>query len=887
MKAATIRENFINYFISNRHKKIPSSSIIPHNDPSLLFTNAGMNQFKDYFLGNAKPNFNKAVTAQKIIRAGGKHNDLENVGKTEKHHTFFEMLGNFSFGDYFKEQAIVYAWEFLTKKLKLSEAKLAITVYEKDDESFDIWNKKIGLPKDRIAKLGEKDNFWSMGDEGPCGPCSEIHFDLKGQQEKKTIIESLQKDDGRFVEIWNLVFMQYNREKGQLSPLPAPSVDTGMGLERITAVLQNVDSNYKTDLFLPIIKNIEKLANYKLGSSQQLDISVQVIADHIRSTSIMIADGVLPANEGRGYVLRRIIRRALRHANYLNLAANSFGELSSVFVSEFKVAYPELEEQKNWIKQILNQEEKKFSTTLNSGIKILKDLIQDAKKQQLSIIDGKAIFKLYDTYGFPLDLATEILEDDDLDYSKEDFKEAMQNQQQTSRVDKSKTSIKSIMPPLLRIQDYWHKQNKQNEFVGYRELKNHCHICSLWSETQELEKVKENDTFYLLLDSTPFYAESGGQVGDQGKITSSNFIIDVLDTHKSPSGLNYSKAKLVKAEQDLELASNLMFSAEVDSHRRKQAAIHHTAIHLLHSALREVLGTHIRPAGNLVSPTRFRFDFQHFAALDSETLEQIENLANSYIRKNESVTTKIMELDIALKEGALAFFGDKYQNTVRVVQAGSHSKELCGGCHATRTGDLGFLKIISESSIAAGTRRIEAVAGESAYNWLQEQENQLNKLEQKLQNKPTQITSVTNLLKITEQKINQFKKLEQENIELKQQILQNFVTEAKSQIVEKNNIRLLFIENTLALENKQVINFLSQKLGEIVIFLYKKTKKNIEVVLNNSLKNNKFHAGAFIKENCNLIQGRGGGNQILAQAGGNKIDGVKELYLKLKKDLSL
>lgn len=874
MKGNQIRSAFVEYFEKKNHRHLASSSTVPKNDPTLLFTNAGMNQFKDYFLGNSKPDFLRAVTIQKIIRAGGKHNDLENVGKTARHHTFFEMLGNFSFGDYFKETAIIYAWEFLTKVLALPKNNFAISIYEQDEESFTIWNQKIGIAEDRIAKLGKKDNFWSMGDTGPCGPCSEIHFDLKGKQGNNSIIESLEKDDGRFLEVWNLVFMQFDKQKNkELKKLPSQSVDTGMGLERIASIVQNVDSNYKTDLFTPIINKIAEMSNYNYGTSENLDTSVKVIADHVRSSTIMVADGIIPANEGRNYVLRRIIRRALLHANNLKLKTGSFAKLSSFFAAEIEIAYPEIRQQQKWIKKILQQEEYRFASTLNRGVKLLKALIQNNKKHPTNLISGKEIFKLYDTFGFPLDLAEDLLATEKMDYNKQNFEAAMQYQKDTAKKSQSWFSSKQIIKPLLKIQ----KNSPKNNFVGYTELETEAIIGNAWNQEQELTQIKEGDNFFLLLDKTPFYAESGGQIGDSGSLTNREFTIEILDTQKSPSGINYSWAKLARANKMLEIKEKHKFIAKVDSEKRKETANHHTATHLLHAVLREVLGIHIKPAGCLVSENRLRFDFQHFEALDDSKLEEIEKLVNQYIRENEIIETKIMPLDLALKTGALAFFEDKYQEQVRVVQVGSHSKELCGGCHAKRTSDLTFLKIISETSISAGTRRIEAITGASTYTWHSQQQDKLLQINQLLQNNSSKSRALEQILNGVTQKINQIKQLEVENKTLKQKILNDFT----SKVIQnyKSTDKLLFFENTTILTNKEVV----EKLVDIdLILIYQKKSGNLEVLLTINKKIDNFHAGNFIKDNCYLIKGKGGGSSNIAQCRGNKIDGVEKLKLCLQ-----
>ncbi len=943
MKTQQLRELFIKFFCAKGHQKISSSSSVPHDDPTLLFTSAGMNQFKDYFLGNDKPDFLRAVTIQKIIRAGGKHNDLDNVGKTARHHTFFEMLGNFSFGDYFKDKAIAYAWEFLTQTLKLDKNKLAVSVYEKDDEAFEIWEKTIGIPKDRIARLGEKDNFWSMGDLGPCGPCSEIHFDLNGVQKNRSILQSLEADDGRFLEIWNLVFMQFNRQKdGTLQPLPAPSVDTGMGLERIVSVLQGVDSNYKTDLFLPLIDFICRVARYDFGSEDKLDCATRIIADHIRSSSIIISDGVLPANEGRGYVLRRIIRRALLNANYLGLKLGGFAEISSFFAEQIASAYPEVKQQKDYIKKIITQEEERFASTLSSGMKILSELIEKAKKDQppktalaerqqnKSQISGVDIFKLYDTYGFPVDMAEDILETEKMGFEKKEFESAMQNQKTTSRAAQH-LNHKMVMKPLLEIQD----KGFRNEFVGYEQLKTKSSIAYIWNKEHILTEVKQGEEFYLSLEKTPFYAESGGQIGDSGKIVTKDYFIQVLDTQKSPAGVNYSRAILKTANNPFapskENQNKISFAAEVDVEKRKEIEKHHTATHLLHAALREVLGEHIKQAGSLVESQRLRFDFQHFEAIQPNLLAEIQNLVNDYIETNEEIHSETLPLEQALKKGALAFFGEKYAAEVRVISAGSHSMELCGGCHATRTGDLEKFEILSEASSAAGIRRIEAVVGNSYKGrmaqklkknaeimeqnkiFYQEQEK-LTEEKREIYKSPRSIQDLDRLLNIIKQEkkiINKIqfnskehvkllsdprdrenfnkiaedlKKIDKEIQAVEQEFLKLIEVEIQDP-VEKNGKKLFFQANpTQELDNKPVVERLLQKIEKGVVCVHKKYSQNqIGLTLACTKNLNEFHCGEFIKKHCSLIDGKGGGSSLLAQCSGSKISGLEEIKKQLEK----
>lgn len=883
MKTYKVRQAFIDYFVSKGHKHIASSSTVPYDDPSLLFTNAGMNQFKNYFLGTEKPPYLRAVSAQKVIRAGGKHNDLENVGRTARHHTFFEMLGNFSFGDYFKEQAIIYAWEFLTKIIKIPAEKLAVSVYKQDDESFRLWCEKTSITPEKIAKLGEKDNFWTMGDMGPCGPCSEIHYDLYGKKKNRTIIESLEQDDGRFLEIWNLVFMQFDRKQdGTLVNLPAPSVDTGMGLERVASVLQQVNSNYKTDIFTILLDFIAQKGNYSYGKNENLDISVRVIADHLRSSSIIIADGILPSNEGRGYVLRRIIRRALRHAKYLQQPLGSFAECSVFFSEQNKDIFPELLEQKDWIYKILLQEEKRFTSTLENGLKILTGIIQASEKEGKKEIQGHILFKLYDTYGFPMELTEEILAEKKISYNKQQFETAMQKQKEIARKGQIFRQVK-VMKPLLDIQDIFakEKQKNQNNFCGYEKLQTKSKISYLWNENELLKKIELGQEFYCLLQKNPFYAESGGQVGDIGWLKSEDFTIRILDSQKSPDGIYYSRARLEKTNSVFQQDSNIIFEAQVDQEKRQKIQAHHTSTHLLNSALREVLGTHIKQAGSLVNEQKLRFDFQHFEAIPLTHLIEIEELVNEYIRKNEPVIIKTMPLEQALSIGALAFFEEKYANTVRVVQAGSHSKELCGGCHTQRTGDLGFFHLLTESSSAAGIRRIEAVAFSPAWQERKKSLQKFQSLYKTLGLPINKIVSMDSVIKSAAQKIEQLENLEKQNQSLQKAIQKNFLRQITQNNQQKKG--LFFLENSTIISGKLLLDAVMQKFQPKIAVLYTKNQDSLELLLAKNKKLENFHCGKYLKENSNLLGAKGGGSEFFAQCKGSKEQGLQKIQMLLEK----
>lgn len=718
-KSKQLRQSFVDFFKNNGHIQVRSSSTIPYQDPTILFTNAGMNQFKTIFLGEEKPDFLRATTVQKVIRAGGKHNDLENVGYTSRHHTFFEMLGNFSFGDYFKEQAIDYAWQWLTVVLGLPEDKLAVSVYHKDEVAFNLWHKKIGLSKDRIARLGEKDNFWAMGDTGPCGPCSEIHFDLYPKKSSLRPNESLEKDEGRFLEVWNLVFMENERKKDSgLIALPKPSIDTGCGLERISSVLQGVFSNYDTDLFTAIIEAIDLRAGRKYQQSDSKeDIATRVIADHIRSSSIIIADGALPSNEGRGYVLRRIIRRALRYADFLNLPTQSLASFSGVFIEQFQEFYPELKDNRTLIEETLRLEEDRFTSTLKQGIVRIQKIVEDAKQNKVEAVAGVEVFKLYDTYGFPLDLTADILKENDLHFSESEFEAEMEAQREKARQELSK---KQAPEKDLELYKKAQQALPALSFVGYEKLQHTTKALALFQQGKAVDKLDAGQNFSLALAESPFYATSGGQEGDRGLIEVDGEQYRVIQSWKALA--DFPLIELLGNPENprtLDAKAFQVVRAEVDYKNRRATSQNHTATHLLNAALRSVLGLHVKQAGSLVEEGRLRFDFNHNKPIEPKELLLIERLVNENLMANHPVTVEVMPIKDALKSGALAFFGDKYGKEVRVVTAGPSSKELCGGTHAAHTGQIGFFKIMQEQGIAAGTRRIEAYTAFSALEQVQ------------------------------------------------------------------------------------------------------------------------------------------------------------------------
>ena len=688
MKTSEIRQSFLNFFDSKDHKVVPSSSLVPNNDETLLFTNAGMVQFKDVFLGTETKNYSRATTSQRCIRAGGKHNDLENVGYTLRHHTFFEMLGNFSFGDYFKEDAIKYAWEFLTEVLKLDKDKLWITVYKDDDEAEEIWKNTIGVDASRIARLGDDENFWSMGDTGPCGPCSEIFFDHGEHIEGSP--PGADGDEGdRFVEIWNLVFMQFNRdEDGNMEPLPKPSVDTGMGLERISAVMQGVNSNYETDVFKDLILASEKILANKNSTSHK------VIADHIRSTVYLISDGVIPENEGRGYVLRRIMRRGIRHGYKIGAKQPFMHLLVKDLVKLMHSAYPELKKKEKDIAKLIKEEEIKFFETLEKGIDILEETISNMSNKTIS---GDVVFKLHDTYGFPFDLTADIAREKDLLIDEKRFKERMDQQKETS---KASSSFVSSLPAAAGV--------KETIFLGYEGLESDSEILVIWKDQERIKKAKSKEEIFIACDQTPFYAEAGGQIGDKGIFASKSATGTILDCKKQ--GKVYIHKAIVEKGN---IKTGDVIKMSVEKEKRSAIAIHHSSTHLVHAALREVLGDHVNQKGSLVDENKLRFDFSHKKPLSQEEIAKIEAIVNKEALNNLEVKTELMKLDDALKSGAMALFGEKYDDDVRVLSMGnnSYSVELCGGTHVKRTGDIGFFIITSQSSVASGIRRIEAVAG--------------------------------------------------------------------------------------------------------------------------------------------------------------------------------
>jgi alanyl-tRNA synthetase len=839
MKSSEIRKSFIQYFEKKNHQLVESSSLIPANDPTLLFTNAGMVQFKETFLGLEPRNYVRAVSAQRCVRAGGKHNDLENVGFTARHHTFFEMLGNFSFGDYFKREAIKYAWEFLTQELALPPEKLWITVYKEDDEAAAIWLEEIGVSPKRFSRCGEADNFWSMGDTGPCGPCTEIFYD-HGPEIPGGPPGSPDQEGDRYIEIWNLVFMQFNRDKeGILHPLPKPSVDTGMGLERITAVVQGVHTNYEIDSFQELIKAILKL-NPSLPHQHP---SLNVIADHIRACSFLIADGVIPSNEGRGYVLRRIIRRAIRHGNKLGLPLPFFCRLVDPLAEIMGDAYPELIEAKSNISKILEQEELQFAKTLEQGLSLLQEQIASLKTKELP---GNIAFKLYDTYGFPLDLTQDIAREQGLYVDEIGFNRCMQQQRDTSQAASQFTV------------DYTADQLEESSmFHGYEVESIKSKVSTLLVQGKKVNQITTSTKASLVLENTPFYAESGGQVGDKGQILGQDLLFEVEDTQKIGKAIvHHGHLKLGSLSVGEEV------NAQVDNQRRSAIRLNHTATHLLHAALKQIIGSQVQQKGSLVDAERARFDFSNFEALTTDQIQQVETLVNDQIRANYEVVTELMDLQEAKKQGAVALFGEKYEEKVRVLSVGQFSKELCGGTHARRTGDIGLFKIISEYGVANGVRRIDMVTGMYALQWVNSQLQTLSSLAEKLK------TNTSSLEEKLTQFLQESKKKEKELQNIQSKLAAKSGGDLLAEVQKYGELQVL-IKKVEGVDNsglRDILDKLKSSLEKAVIVLYTviNGKINIIAAVNKSLTGKVPSAVELVKALC----GKGGGREDMAQGGG-------------------
>ncbi|ENF2600987.1 alanine--tRNA ligase [Escherichia coli] len=849
---AEIRQAFLDFFHSKGHQVVASSSLVPHNDPTLLFTNAGMNQFKDVFLGLDKRNYSRATTSQRCVRAGGKHNDLENVGYTARHHTFFEMLGNFSFGDYFKHDAIQFAWELLTseKWFALPKERLWVTVYESDDEAYEIWEKEVGIPRERIIRIGDNkgapyasDNFWQMGDTGPCGPCTEIFYD-HGDHIWGGPPGSPEEDGDRYIEIWNIVFMQFNRQAdGTMEPLPKPSVDTGMGLERIAAVLQHVNSNYDIDLFRTLIQAVAKVT----GATDLSNKSLRVIADHIRSCAFLIADGVMPSNENRGYVLRRIIRRAVRHGNMLGAKETFFYKLVGPLIDVMGSAGEDLKRQQAQVEQVLKTEEEQFARTLERGLALLDE---ELAKLSGDTLDGETAFRLYDTYGFPVDLTADVCRERNIKVDEAGFEAAMEEQRRRAR---EASGFGADYNAMIRV-------DSASEFKGYDHLELNGKVTALFVDGKAVDAINAGQEAVVVLDQTPFYAESGGQVGDKGELKGANFSFAVEDTQKYGQAIGHI-GKL--AAGSLKVGDAVQ--ADVDEARRARIRLNHSATHLMHAALRQVLGTHVSQKGSLVNDKVLRFDFSHNEAMKPEEIRAVEDLVNAQIRRNLPIETNIMDLEAAKAKGAMALFGEKYDERVRVLSMGDFSTELCGGTHASRTGDIGLFRIISESGTAAGVRRIEAVTGEGAITTVHADSDRLSEVAHLLKGDSNNLADkVRSVLERTRQ-------LEKELQQLKEQAAAQESANLSSKAIDVNGVKLLVSELS-GVEPKMLrtmVDDLKNQLGSTIIVLATVAEGKVSLIAGVSKDvTDRVKAGELIGMVSQQVGGKGGGRPDMAQAGG-------------------
>ncbi len=872
MNSNDIRERFLTYFKRHGHSIVSSSSLVPGNDPTLLFTNAGMVQFKDVFLGQEKRNYNRATTSQRCVRAGGKHNDLENVGYTARHHTFFEMLGNFSFGDYFKRDAIQLAWGLLTDEFGLDSSRMWVTVYETDDEAYEIWHKDVGVPQDRIVRIGDKpggqkyqsDNFWQMGDTGPCGPCSEIFWD-HGEQVEGGPPGSENEDGDRFIEIWNLVFMQFNRdESGTMHPLPKPSVDTGMGLERMAAVLQHVHSNYEIDIFDTLIRAVSRVTGHKDLSNP----SLRVIADHIRSCAFLVSDGVTPSNEGRGYVLRRIIRRAIRHGYKLGCSEPFFYELVADLQEVMGSAYPELMSEGERIGQTLLEEEKRFSETLDKGMSVL----EGALLREDGVLDGETVFRLYDTFGFPVDLTADIARERNIQIDLSGFEAAMEQQRQRARAASKFQTSQGI--------DY---AGDNTQFYGYDSLQTKSKVIAVYKDGFSVDSLAQGDAGIVVLDKTPFYAESGGQVGDRGVIAtgiSSHTTFKVSDTQKVQPEVFGHHGEVVSGQ--IKVGDSV--TSEVDSDHRSATMFNHSATHLLHAALRSVLGSHVQQKGSLVDASKTRFDFSHPKPLSQAEVEEIEIVVNEAIRGNANVNARVMNYDAAIESGAMALFGEKYGDEVRVVGMGEFSTELCGGTHVARTGDIGLFKIVAESGVASGVRRIEAVTGKGAIDYLHKRERQL--------------TDVASVLKVgtdglndrVTQIVDNVRQLEKELSRAKAKLASSQGDDLSAKVREINGIQVLAtqLDDADVAALRAAVDQLKSKFKTAIVLLSSVNDGKVTLIAGvTSDLTKKYKAGDLVNFVAKQVGGKGGGRPDMAQAGGTQpelLDGAIESVFSWVRD---
>ncbi len=856
--SSDLRASFIQFFAEHDHQAVASSPLVPANDPTLLFTNAGMVQFKDVFLGAEQRPYQRAVSSQRCVRAGGKHNDLDEVGYTARHHTFFEMLGNFSFGDYFKEDAIVYAWQFLTEVLKLPEEKLLVTVYESDDEAFDLWTGKMGLPPEKVLRIGDKpggkpfesDNFWAMGDTGPCGPCSEIFYD-HGEGVPGGPPGSADEDGDRFIEIWNLVFMQFDRDaSGEMRPLPKPCVDTGMGLERLAAILQGKHSNYETDTFQALITAAAELT----GAADRDNNSLKVIADHIRACAFLIVDGVLPANEGRGYVLRRIIRRAIRHGYKLGQKAPFFAALVPALDAQMGEAYPELRAKVAFVQRVLTTEEERFSETLENGMKLLEEAISGLSSDQ---IPGDTAFKLYDTYGFPVDLTADVARERGLTVDQSGFDTAMEAQRDRARAASQFKTGGAVDGELLA-------NLPAPEFLGYQHLEGvSAQVTGLMVDGKSVQQVSGDEEVTVFLSQTPFYAESGGQVGDQGTLTGDGLVFSVEDTQKL-AGVHHAHVGKLKAG---ELAVGQVVNASIDVERREAIVLNHSGTHLLHAALRKVLGDHVEQKGSLVAPDRLRFDFSHFEPVTAEELQELERMVNREIRANAPADVNLMSFDQALETGAMALFGEKYGDEVRVLRFGDFSIELCGGTHVQRVGDIGLLKIVSESGIAAGIRRIEAVTGDGALEYIASQEAALSEAASLVKGSAADVPAKVRQI------MEKSRELEKALAAARASLASKAGGDLSEQAVEVGDLKVVAarLEGVKPQELRQMVDKLKDKLQTAAVVLAVADEARVQLAAGVTADaTDRVKAGDLVNHVAGQVGGKGGGRPDMAQAGGNQ-----------------
>jgi alanyl-tRNA synthetase len=868
MTGNEIRKRFLDFFAERGHTVVASDSLVPKNDPTLLFTNAGMVQFKNVFLGQEKRGYTRAVSSQKCVRAGGKHNDLEQVGRTARHHTFFEMLGNFSFGDYFKKDAIIYAWDFLTKEMKIPADKLYVSVYKDDDEAFELWQKEIKLTDDRIFRFGDEDNFWAMGPTGPCGPCSEIFVDQGEALGCGKPTCTVGCDCDRYLEVWNLVFMQYDRdEKGKMTPLPNPCIDTGMGLERLAAVVQGKPSNYDSDLLMSIIEHVGKITGKQHNQNPETDVSLRVIADHARASTFLINDGVLPSNEGRGYVLRRIMRRALRHGKLLDHKEPFFHHITEDVIAKFQDVYPDLAVNRDFIQKVVTNEEDNFNTTLTIGTQRLDEILDKMKKAKSTTIPGEEIFKLYDTFGFPVDLVEETAKDTGYTLDMDGFNKAMQAQKKKAMASWKGSGESAVSPVFNETL----QKNGASKFTGYGNTHGEGKVVTLIKDNKSVDSVKEGDECDLLVDQTPFYGESGGQVGDVGRAYNDHAQLDIVNTTKPLPNLIVHHVKVMQGT----VKSGDPLTLEVDAAKRNDTALNHSATHLLHAALKEVLGGHVKQGGSLVGPNRLRFDYTHFSPLTDNERARIEALVNEKIRENIAVNTDEMDIETALEKGAVALFGEKYGDSVRVVSVPGFSKELCGGTHVSATGNIGFFKIIQETGIASGVRRIEAVTGPRAYERIQKEFDNLGSIRSLIKAQPDEE------LKKLQKLIEKNKELEKQVASLKEKMVSGKANGSSLEDdVQKIGDVSLLVKKLEGVDAKTLRTFIDNAKNQLKsVVVVAGAADNGKVILAAGVTKDltdRYHAGNILKEVAAVVGGNGGGRPDMAQAGGSKPEKLDE-----------